>query len=290
MNAASWTGIIWAPFSFVGFCYYCRDSKVRLTLRKGPHNCIFFAGGHPLLREVQFFFIFVWGKSLFFRDGSQGLIRRKMSLQLATLGIHYHHWSSSRMEHGRRWRRLVQVLGWKRWDEQQSPPIKTSWCDVNFMIHHQWLPQQASICAMIMPWMALNPFLNAFLYLFFVVCICCVWGDLVKLVNLQMAGLNEQQGYVLRLTSAEGYKEERVEVGIERKNCLVFLDAHHWCLSGQKPWIVNTQKCRRCDVMVTGRGWCMYQHGTDELMTFLPTFWIWNNLNQQKSIQHMNPW
>ena len=49
----------------------------------------------------------------------------------------------------------------------------------------------------------------------------------MKLVNLQMAGLNEQQGYVLRLTSAEGYKEERVEVGIERKNCLVFLDAHH---------------------------------------------------------------
>ena len=37
-------------------------------------------------------------------------------------------------------------------------------------------------------------------------------GDLVKLVNLQMAGLNEQQGYVLKLTSAEGYKEERVEV------------------------------------------------------------------------------
>ena len=36
----------------------------------------------------------------------------------------------------------------------------------------------------------------------------------MKLVNLQMAGLNEQQGYVLRLTSGEGYKEERVEVGI----------------------------------------------------------------------------
>lgn len=35
---------------------------------------------------------------------------------------------------------------------------------------------------------------------------------MVKLVNLQMVGLNEQQGYVLRLASGEGYKEERVEV------------------------------------------------------------------------------
>ena len=43
----------------------------------------------------------------------------------------------------------------------------------------------------------------------------------MKLVNLQMAGLNEQQGYVLKLTSAEGYKEERVEVGLERKNFFV---------------------------------------------------------------------
>ena len=37
-----------------------------------------------------------------------------------------------------------------------------------------------------------------------------------------MAGLNEQQGYVLKLTSAEGYKEERVEVGIERNNLFCF--------------------------------------------------------------------
>ena len=44
----------------------------------------------------------------------------------------------------------------------------------------------------------------------------------MKLVNLQMAGLNEQQGYVLKLTSAEGYKEERVEVGIERNNLFLF--------------------------------------------------------------------
>ena len=43
----------------------------------------------------------------------------------------------------------------------------------------------------------------------------------MKLVNLQMAGLNEQQGYVLKLTSAEGYKEERVEVGLERNNFFV---------------------------------------------------------------------
>ena len=57
-------------------------------------------------------------------------------------------------------------------------------------------------------------------------CIRCVWGDLVKLVNLQMAGLNEQQGYVLKLTSAEGYKEERVEVGgWEKKTFLFFLES-----------------------------------------------------------------
>ena len=61
----------------------------------------------------------------------------------------------------------------------------------------------------------------------FDVCIRCVWGDLVKLVNLQMAGLNEQQGYVLRLTSGEGYKEERVEVGI-------------WGLLLEDPWMVKT--------------------------------------------------
>jgi len=36
-----------------------------------------------------------------------------------------------------------------------------------------------------------------------------------------MAGLNEQQGYVLKLMSAEGYKEERVEVGLEKNNFFV---------------------------------------------------------------------
>ena len=44
----------------------------------------------------------------------------------------------------------------------------------------------------------------------------------MKLVNLQMAGLNEQKAYVLKLTSAEGYKEERVEVGLEKNNLFVF--------------------------------------------------------------------
>ena len=95
------------------------------------------------------------------------------------------------------------------------------------MPHHQWFPiNTPPICAMFMPRMVLNLFGPHFSSSFDV-CIRCVWGDLVKLVNLQMAGLNEQQGYVLRLTSGEGYKEERVEVGI-------------WGLLLEDPWMVKT--------------------------------------------------
>ena len=77
---------------------------------------------------------------------------RKMSLRPVTLGIHSHHCSLSRMEHSRRWRKLVQVLGWKRWGEQWylQKIMMRPW----FLIfsHHQNIND-----SLITPLLVLNP-------------------------------------------------------------------------------------------------------------------------------------
>ena len=147
---------------------------------------------------------------------------RKMSLRPVTPAIHYHHCSLSKMERSRRWRRLVQVLGWKRrWTTISWTKRDMMWTwilDFEPSSIKQWLPKQAPIWFWIL---CVNASHDAFFDVFWLSGLC-VWGDLVKLVNLQMAGLNEQQGYVLKLTSAEGYKEERVKVGIEGNGFFVF--------------------------------------------------------------------
>ena len=90
-----------------------------------------------------------------------------MSLRPVTLGIHSHHCSLSKVARSRRWRRLLRVLGRKRWDEQQSPQQKKTWCDMMWTLNFDFRPiindslnkpPFVPWSCMIMPWMVRNPF------------------------------------------------------------------------------------------------------------------------------------